>query len=89
MQSRAEVRHAHARRAEAELVALALLDVGVELEDVEDGLRVLGVVLLGDGAAREEPSPLLGEAGERARDGVEPDVDLVDEVGRARDADEG
>jgi hypothetical protein len=72
----------------AELLHLALLVVRVELEHVEDRLRVLGVVLARDGRLGEQLGPLRREAGERARDGVEADVDLVHEVGRVRDAHE-
>ena len=67
------------------VVVVALLDVGVDLKDVKDGLGLLGAVLLGDRAAGQEAGPLLGQAGECAQ----ADVDLVDEVGGVGDAHEG
>jgi hypothetical protein len=71
------------------VLLLALLDVGVELEHVEDGLRVFSIVLLGDSAAGEEAGPLLGEPREGAGDGIEADMHLVHKVGRVGDPHQG
>jgi hypothetical protein len=57
------------------------LDVGIEFEDIEDGLRILGIVFLCDGGRRQEASPLLRETRECTRDGVESDMHLVYKVG--------
>lgn len=59
------------------------LILGVELEDVEDSLRVPCVVLLRDGRRGEKASPLFGQSGEGPRNWIEADVNLVDEVRRS------
>lgn len=69
--------------------AVPVLDIGVEFEDVEYGLRVFHVVFFRDGAACQETSPLFWQPCESAADGVESDVDLVYKVCRARHAHEG
>ncbi|KAK9473800.1 uncharacterized protein V1510DRAFT_413954 [Dipodascopsis tothii] len=80
-------RRAAARRdAHAELLLLARLDVRVELEHLDHGLGVLGVVVARDGRRVQQLRPRVRQAREAARVRVEPDVDLVREVGRARHA---
>ena len=66
-------------------VLFAHLDIRIELENLDDGLGVLFVILLGDGRRSQKPLPLRRQAYKRASLGVETDMDTVAEVGRIAD----
>lgn len=78
------------RRSDAagELRGVFTLDelLGVELKDLQDGLGVLLVVVLGDGRCGEQPLPLRRQTNKGTAGGVEADVDAVGEVGGVANA---
>lgn len=44
------------------VLQFTLLMVGVEFKDIEDGLRVFGIVFTSDGRFGKELAPLLGHS---------------------------
>lgn len=78
----------HGWIAQAKVVSIALLDVGVELEHVENSLRVFCVVLFCYGRGSEEACPLFGKPGECAGNWIEAYMHLVHKVSGRGDAHE-